>query len=365
MINLPIRFRSATGSLPKAISPMASQSQADQDTKNHRRSTFINWALGLVCVGWASALVGCSSSDTASTLGDWRHRSDFEGVARASASGFVIGNFAYLGTGYDASNNRLKDFWAYDQTKNTWVQLADFGGVARTGAVGFAVGTKGYIGTGLNANSDRLKDFWEYDQATNKWKAVADFGGTARFSAVGYAIGSKGYVGTGNDGNYLKDIWSFDPSTNAWAKVSSYSGSKRVGAVAMVLNGLAYVGAGDNNGSSLRDWYAYDPAQDLWIEKAQFTSDQSTIARSNAVAFAINNLGYLTTGNNSSTTVWQYTPGTDTWATLGTFEGSGRQYAIGFAIGGKGYVTTGLSGTARFDDLWEFDPTIAQNLDTN
>lgn len=367
MIHFPIRFRSATGSVPKSTTPATAISLEDQDTKKHRRSQLINWALGLVCIGWTGALIGCSSSDTASTLGDWRRRSDFEGVARSAATGFVIGNFGYLGTGVDGSSNRLKDFWAYDQTKNTWVQLADFGGVARTTAVGFSIGTKGYIGTGLNANSDRLKDFWEYDQATNKWTQIADFGGTARYSATAFSIGTKGYVGTGNDGNYVKDFWAYDPTQKTWTKVSSYSGSKRMGAVSLVINGLGYVGTGNNNGTAQRDWYAYDPAQDLWVEKAQFTTDQSTIARSYAVGFVINNLGYITTGDGSSTTVWQYTPGTDTWATLGTFEGTSRQYSVGFAIGGKGYVTTGqpVGGTTRYDDLWEFDPTIAQDLDNN
>ncbi|UHG92690.1 Kelch repeat-containing protein [Spirosoma oryzicola] len=360
MINLPNRFRSATGFLPKSKSQTTSLPQADQDTKTHRRSQLINWALGLVCIGWAGALVGCGSSETATTLGDWRTRSSLEGPARSAATGFVIGNFGYVGTGFDASNNRLKDFWAYDQTKNSWAQIADFGGVGRVYAVGFSIGAKGYVGTGIDANSVRLKDFWEYDQASNAWKKAADFGGTARQQAVAFAVGNKGYIGTGFDGNYLKDFWSFDPSKNTWTKVTSYSGEKRQGAVAIVLNGLAYVGTGNNNNTAQRDWYAYDPAQDAWVEKTQFSTDQSTLPRSSAVGFAINNLGYITTGDASSTTVWQYNPASDSWTTLGNFEGATRVNAVGFAIGGKGYVTTGGVGTGRYDDLWEFDPTIAQ-----
>ncbi|WP_338870692.1 kelch repeat-containing protein [Spirosoma sp. SC4-14] len=364
MIHFPIRFRSAKGSMPKLISPTATQSQADQDTKNHRRSQLINWALGLVCIGWAGALVGCKSSD-ATVLGDWKSRSELEGPARSNAVSFVIGNFGYLGTGLNSSNERLKDFWAYDQNKNTWVQLADMAGVARYSAVGFSIGTKGYVGTGINANGDRLKDFWEYDQTSNTWKAVADFGGTARTGAVAFSIGTKGYVGTGFDGNYLKDFWAFDPTQNAWTKVASYSGAKREGGVAMVINGIGYVGTGNNNGLAQRDWYGYDPAQDLWIEKAQFTDDQtSSITRSYAVAFTINNKGYLTNGNSNGTVVWEYDPSTDLWSnSLGAFEGVSRTYAVGFAIGGKGYVATGTNGSSsKYDDLWEFDPTIAQEL---
>lgn len=348
MIRFPLRFPSARFSF-----------------SNQLTSQRTNWALALLCIGWAGLLLAsCSKSDTVSALGDWRHRSDFEGSARNAAATFVIGNIAYVGTGTNADNERLQDFWAYDPARNTWTQVADFAGTPRNAAVGFAVSGKGYVTTGLDANSDRLKDTWSFDPAANSWKRVADFGGTARRNAVSFAIGTRGYVGTGFDGNYLKDFWSYDPSLNTWQKVASYSGAKRVGAVSFVIDELAYVGTGNNNGASEKDWFAYDPKQDLWIEKTQFTTDQSTIARSYGVAFAINGKGYITVGDGN-TTVWQYSPTEDTWATLGTFEGITRQYAVGFAINGKGYITTGSSGTARFDDLWEFDPTIAQDTNAN
>lgn len=355
MIRFPFHFVQESAS--------AFRQRSNPHTYSANRPTTINWLLGVVCVVWAALLVGCKKSDTVSTLGDWTVKSEFEGVARFAASGFVINNIAYLGTGANANNERLNDFWAYDPARNSWTQKADFAGPARNSGVGFSVGNKGYIGTGINVNSDRLKDFWAYDPATNAWKQVADFGGTARYGAVAFAVGNKGYVGTGNDGNYLKDIWSFDPAANAWTKVASYGGAKRMGAVAFVIDGKAYAGTGNNSGTVQKDWYVYDPAQDLWTQKADFTSDQgSSIARSYGVGFAINGKGYITTGEGSSgnTTVWQYDPATDLWATLGTFEGATRSYAIGFAIGNKGYVTTGGYGTSRYDDLWDFDPSVQQ-----
>ena len=366
MIHLPFRFRSATDFLPKSISSDTASSTAVRDTLTHRRHTLINWTLGLLCVGWAGLLAGCSNSSTTSILGDWTKKSELEGVARYAATSFVIGNIAYMGTGADVSNNRLTDFWAYDPAKNAWTQQANFGGVGRFSAVGFSVGTKGYIGTGVDASSNRLKDFWEYDQATNKWKQVADFGGTARQEAVAFTIGNKGYVGTGFDSNYLKDMWSFDPTKNTWTKVASYGGAKRRGAISFVINGMAYVGTGNNNNANQRDWYVYDATQDLWTQKADFTTDQAALARSYAVGFAIGSKGYITLGTldggANSKTVWQYDPTTDIWSTLGDFEGATRTYAVGFAINGKGYVTTGGSGSGRYDDLLDFDPLKEQDL---
>lgn len=356
MIHLPFQFLSATKSQSKSTSAETSFSSTT------RRANRTNWILGILCLGWAGVLVGCKTTDVVSTLGDWTTKSQLEGVSRFGASSFVIGNIAYMGTGSDANSNRLKDFWAYDPARNAWTQRADFGGVARNVGVGFAAAGKGYIGTGINANSDRLKDFWEYNPTTNTWKAVADFGGTARQTAVAFAIGNKGYVGTGFDGNYLKDMWSFDPATNAWAKVASYGGAKRVGAVAFVINNMAYVGTGNNNAIDQKDWYVYDPAQDLWTQKLDFTTDQASIARSYGVGFAVNGKGYLVTGSGTSTTkdVWEYDPATDLWTTRGVFEGASRSYGVGFAIGGQGYVTTGGSASSRFDDLWSFDPTVEQ-----
>ncbi len=356
MIHLPFRFLSATDSQPQSVTSETLLSPASKKTKNQQR---VNWVLGALSIGWAGLLVGCGGSTTVSVLGDWTKKSQFEGVGRAGASSFVVGNIAYLGTGVNTSNERLQDFWAYDPAKNAWTQKANYGGAARYGGVGFAAGNKGYIGTGINVNSDRLKDFWEYDPATNAWKKVADFGGTARSGALAFAVGAKGYVGTGNDGNYLKDMWSFDPAANAWAKVASYGGEKRVGGVAFVIDGKAYAGTGNNNNTATKDWYVYDPAADTWTQKLDFLTDQA-VQRSNGVGFAIGGKGYVTLGEN--TNVWQYDPATDTWAALGSFEGSPRVNAVGWAIGNKGYITTGSSGTARFDDLWDFDPTIEQVL---
>ena len=356
MIHLPFRFLSATDSQPQSVSTETLLSPVTKKPKNQQLT---NWVLGALCIGWAGLLVGCGGSTTVSVLGDWTVKSEFEGVTRSGASSFVINNIAYMGTGRDASNQRLQDFWAYDPAKNAWSQKANYAGVARYSGIGFSVGNKGYIGTGININSDKLKDFWEYDATANTWKAVADFGGTARYGTMSFTIGTKGYVGTGNDGNYLKDMWAFDPTANTWTKVASYGGAKRVGAVSFVIDGKAYAGTGNSNGTAQRDWYVYDPTADTWTQKLDFLTDQA-VQRSYGVGFAINGKGYLTLGDN--TVVWQYDPTTDLWTTLGSFEGANRSYAVGWAIGNKGYVTTGLNGTTPFDDLWDFDPTIEQVL---
>jgi hypothetical protein len=56
--------------------------------------------------------------------GNWVTESQLNGPARSEAVSFVIGNFAYLGTGWDGLNTRYADFWKYDPSNNIWSQVA-------------------------------------------------------------------------------------------------------------------------------------------------------------------------------------------------------------------------------------------------
>lgn len=338
---------------------------------NGFRSANRSWMMiaGLAFIG-----VSCGKGPDADVLGNWVRAADLEGVARSQAAGFSIDNKAYIGTGIDGENNRLKDFWSYDPVKNTWTLLAEYPGAARAAGSGFSAGGKGYIGLGsanvTNPTSGRLKDFFEYDPATNKWTAIADeFPGSARLSAVSFTIGDKGFVGTGYDGNYLNDVYAFSATTKKWSKAASFSGPKRRDAVSMVINNVAYVGCGNNNGSRQVDWWSYDPSADQWTQKLDFTSDQrSSIQRNYAVTFVLNGLGYLAFGDGNAH-LWSYDPKTDLWTDVQDISSTSykyiptynRSYAQAFSLKDKdgkdaGYVMTGSSGSIRLDDNWKFEP---------
>lgn len=322
----------------------------------------------------ATGFMGCSShnGDTATTLGNWIKRSDFDGYARTDAAAFVINGKAYMGTGDDGQQNKLKDFWEYDPTVNAWQQKAEFGGVARSGAVGFAAGNNGYITTGYDG-INYLKDTWKYDPSANTWTQVADFAGTARYKAVGFGIGDKGYVTTGWDGRSLKDFWSYDAASDQWTSKISMGGSKRRNASVFVIKNVAYLFGGIDNGELVNDFWAYDPATDKWTQKRDIanTNDQetyddnyTTIARDQAAAFTIGDTAYVATGENPSliSNVWQYDPANDVWLERTKFQGVPRIGAVGFSVDGKGFVVGGgTGGTTVYDDLWEFQPNVEDN----
>ena len=315
----------------------------------------------------AVVFVGCEESETVE-IGNWIERSDFEGVPRSGAVVFTINDLAYVGTGFDG-DDRLKDFWVYDSELNFWQQIAEFPGVARNAAVSFSAGGKGYVGTGFDGDNE-LKDFWEYDPVTNTWDSIAAFGGSARYGAVGFSVNDKGYVGTGYDGNNLKDFWEYDPILNTWTQIVSITGGKRVDAFAFVINGEAYVGGGENNGLYEPDFFKYNPIDETWVKLTDLDdsdagNDDLGLERFGATTFANSNYGYLISGTQLSTSrsIFRYNPFEDEWEEEPELEGAARTDAVGFSVRNRLFITTGSSGTARFDDIWEFQPDVESDTD--
>lgn len=313
-----------------------------------------------------------SSTSAEDSSGNWVKRSEFDGNARTEAISFVIGDIAYMGTGFDGTN-RYADFWSYDPVKNSWSQRAQFPGVARNSAVGFSTGSKGYIATGYDG-LNRLNDNWEYDPSSNSWKRMADFAGTARYDAVAFGINNKGYITTGFDGGYTKDIWQFDPAAGGngvWTQKVSFGGTKRSAAVAFIYNNKAYVVTGINNGTTVTDFWSYDPSVDAWsqlrdianISSDTYDDDYSDIVRSNGVGFVMGSKAYLTVGENGGYVkkTWEYDFASDTWARKTTYERSERTGAVGFSVKDRGFVACGRNSTYYFDDIDEFQPDLTYN----
>ena len=318
----------------------------------------------------ALPFVSCNGgSDEVELVGNWVKRSTLDGRARQEAVAAVVGDYAYVGSGYNSEEDeRLNDFWKYEPLDNQWTRIADFPGVARTGAVAFSAAGKLYVGTGYDG-SNRLNDFWQYDPATEQWSPVAPFPGTARYGAIAFSINNIGYVGTGYDGGYMKDFYAYNPVTNTWSAVQGFSGEKRREAVTFVIDGKAYVCCGENSGLYESDFYSFDPATG-WVQLSKIANvsddkfdDDYSIVRNKAVAFAANGKGYVCTSgrNTNGVDVWEYNPATDRWIEKKEFEGSSRMNAVAFSISDKGFVGLGNNGSFNFDDLWRFDPDAEFN----
>jgi N-acetylneuraminic acid mutarotase len=357
-----------------------------------RAGRFLTLAFLLVGLGLSS----CKKDETTTTVtGNWTAGNSFPGVTRSGAVSFVINGIAYVGTGNDVSSTRLKDFYAFDPAKGSWTQLTPMPATApaRYLAAAFAANNKGYVGTGFDQNGNYLSDFWQFDPATptvtttttngttttttttGTWTRIKDFPltttGTGRRGAVAGSVGNVGYVGCGFGGNYEKDMYKYDPATNSWTDIG-FPGNKRVNASAFTLNNVMYVGFGTNNNTTDTQFWAFDPSSTTapWTQKRSLANisnstesyDYSGVARTQAAAFAVNNIGFVAVGNNGSNSLscYQYDPAADTWTLKNPFTGSARSLPVAFGIGNTGYVGLGATGTTAFDDFWKFDPNASQ-----
>jgi N-acetylneuraminic acid mutarotase len=326
-----------------------------------------------------AVVTSCKNDEEEELIGNWTTIGSFDGDARGDATGFVIGDTAYICLGYNAKAKALPDLWRYNPSDETWKRRADFPGIARYAAVAFSVKGKAYVGFGFDGKT-ALRDFWEYDPRTDKWDSVvAEFpkDAVARYYAVGASVGDKGYVGTGTDGGSpLKDFYSFTPGdvpgTGTWTQISSYKGSKRFGASVFVIGNYLYLLGGTANDGNPTDMQKYDPSADKWTQVLDLRNTDKTanddkygnIPRSYASTFVINGKGYITLGQTSMAlpSTYEYDPAANTWTERTGFSRSTRSYAVSFSLKNRGFVMTGRSGTStRFDDFFEFFPTVTND----
>ncbi len=359
----------------------------------------------------ALLVASCSKSttSTAETSGDWVHRTDANFSGRSEAVNFVIGNYVYVGTGFDnyASNypgintafydgGKSNDLFRFDPAANTgagsWKQLSNMidaslsdTAAVRSSAVAFVCNGKGYVTTGMGVKY-RLQDTWEYNPGTNLWTRKMDLpdenptikGSGARFDAVGFSLKNLGYIAGGYSNRDLADLWQFDPNANNWTAKTGMAGSGRSSAVAFTYHdSLAYVVTGKNNGATLKDFIYYNPTTDSWGTKRNITNtsadayddDYTDIIRYNAVAFVLGDNAYLTTGQSSGYTskTWVYDINGDQWTRKTPYQRSLRDGAIGFTVNGRCFVGLGSGGGSYFNNMSEFQPDVTYNSndDTN
>ncbi|MDE3235098.1 MAG: galactose oxidase [Bacteroidota bacterium] len=140
-----------------------------------------------------------------------------------------------------------------------------------------------------------------------------------------------------------------------WIKRSELDGVARTEAVAFTIGNLAYISTGYDGTNRLVDTWAYDATSNSWSQKADFAGT----GRNSAVAFSIgDSVAYVTTGydgyNNLKDT-WKYSAATNSWVSKAAFAGTGRYDAIAFSISNYGYVASGFDGNYT-KDFWQYNP---------
>lgn len=295
----------------------------------------------------------------------------YPGGARYEAASFSIGTKVYLGIGYNDGDFPARDLWEWDQATNVWTRKADFPGSIEGSYLCFSIGSKGYIETGSVYWNNVLipNEFWEYDPATNAWTQKATIPvAPGRRGAVGFSIGTKGYIGTGVkadgiSGSYYQDFWEWDQETNVWTQKTNFPGNIQSGAVGFSIGSKGYIGSGSDGTNYIKDFWEWDQATDIWTKKADFGGT----ARGSAVGFTIGNKAYIGTGHNFDGNTfnlfkdfWEWDQASNVWIQKSDFIGDARTSAVGVSIGNKAYIGTGRGDNTpyAFQDFWEYDPAL-------
>jgi len=127
-----------------------------------------------------------------------------------------------------------------------------------------------------------LLSFVVITNAQGTWVKKADFPGVSRNLEVSFSIGNKAYVGMGDKpikpgkygtpSNYYvyNDFWEYDPAVNIWTQKANYIGGGSQFAVGFSINGKGYIGGGQTgdpmSGAIL---YEYSPEANVWVKKKE------------------------------------------------------------------------------------------------
>ncbi len=148
-------------------------------------------------------------------------------------------------------------------------------------------------------------------------------------------------INTGNNTQY------------SWTQISSFPGVARDEAVAFVVNNLGYVGLGTDWPDMYQDFYKYDPASDTWMQLSDFAG----VARRGAIAFVIGDQAFVGLGYGDRSKwgnlkdFWKYDAANDSWVQLNNFPNNDSEDVSCFVIDSKAYIVVG-----GWSEIYEYDP---------
>jgi len=250
-------------------------------------------------------------------------------------------------------------------------------GFGRSQAISFTIGSRVFLGLGYGktlTENTFLRDLWEFDSKKNYWTQRTDLPDSAinpvtqkwekisnHIDGVAFATNNKGYLATGcwYPGANPKetDFLEYDPTLNTWKMLADFPGDPRNGALAFTINNIGYVGFGWGD-RIYKDMYAFNPATNSWTIT---NASNSPPKRKDGVAFVINGIAYVCGGTDAYgaflNDMWAFDPASNTWTEKSKITGDlKRIQAVAFAANGKGYIATGKDTTKTLTTVWEYDP---------
>jgi IPT/TIG domain/Kelch motif len=285
-----------------------------------------------------------SSAEIFTLQNAWLQKSVMQPVEqRDDAVTFALNGKGYIGLG--AKFGFLyKNFWEYDPATSAWESIGDFPGKVRGAAVSFSIGDYGYVGGGFDPfTAEPLYDFWRFNPQSRSWTRIGDLPVPMIGGSVSLSTAGKGYVVVSEE---TANFWEYDPTSDSWNQMPDYPGVSLpydYPATGFVLDNSLYVYSGDNS-TGPNQFYEFRMSTGSWSVKAEV---ESATFGAFPFGFTVKKNGYLI-GSNNIRIVIKYDPVSNAWEDL--LE-SGPLGGFSFVINDKAYIWNSTI-------LYEFDPSF-------
>lgn len=149
----------------------------------------------------------------------------------------------------------------------------------------------------------------------------------------------------------------------SFVRKATIPGNGRSSAVAFTINDKGYVALGrDSLQNRLKDCWQYNPTLDNWTKQADFPG----IARVNAMAEVVNGKAYVGLGYSSGIYTeaaylkdfYMFDPEPNTWTQKANFPGTDTNACVSFVLNGNIFVCSGFQDNGFNNLVWKYDPTL-------
>lgn len=273
---------------------------------------------------------------------------------RASATSFVVGDYAYVFGGRDSAGTYLNDLWQYNTQNDTWTSLGKTPFKERVNATACVHDGVAYIGLGFNGRYNNstgyLKDWWAYNPSKNTWQPLSDYPANTTARAVCMVGDGELYVGYGFCWTYERDMYCYDIAEDKWGYIDVHLDRKATtfptrsfGGVGTTCQGRHFAGTGFR-AYSLNWWGEFLP-EGKWIKRKDVPGKRTTAAcaATNDFIYVIggHHFGGVNTDGKVLADIQQYDPQTDTWQYIGQLPNGGRMNHVAFSVGKRVFVGGG------------------------
>lgn len=233
-----------------------------------------------------------------------------------------------------------------------WQAIADYPTAISNNGVAAGDG-KIYSVGGYDGSAD-VATGYAYDPAALSWSPIADMSTIREAPSVGFIGGKLIATGGWGPGAIPTGITeAYDPASNTWTTLAA-NPKPHAGAGTTVADGKLYVIGGCAAACGSTDVQVYDPAADSWSSAAPYPQDTSW--------GSCGTIGMIYcaggTATSTSTKVFSFDTGTNTWAPLGDMPtdvwGAGYSVANGQLLVSGGVINSNAVVT---NEGWAFDPS--------